>query len=161
VQPLGEPVPEKRRKKPMKSLLVFATLLAMAVLLTAAAATSPVTYVDHNKVAEVLAKGGALASGSDYRVTGNRRDGKGMVEVHNKETDIFYVIDGEATLVTGGTVVGGKTTAPDQIRGTEVQGGETHHLAKGDFMVIPAGTPHWFKEVPKSINYYTVKVVKP
>ena len=46
----------------MKSLLVFATLLAMAVLLTAAAATSPVTYVDHNKVAEVLAKGGALQS---------------------------------------------------------------------------------------------------
>ena len=81
--------------------------------------------------------------------------------MHNKETDIFYVIDGEATLVTGGTVVGGKTTAPDQIRGTEVQGGETHHLAKGDFIVIPAGTPHWFKEVPKSINYYTVKVVKP
>ncbi|HYR83228.1 MAG TPA: cupin domain-containing protein [Terriglobia bacterium] len=145
----------------MKPLLVFSALLAMAVLLTAAAATAPVTYVAHDKVAEVLAKGGPLASGPDYRVTGNRRAGPGQVEVHDKETDIFYVIDGEATVVTGGTVIGGKTTAPDQIRGTEIQGGETRHLAKGDFVVIPAGTPHWFKEVPKSINYYTVKVVKP
>jgi len=145
----------------MKFLLLVSTLLVMAVLLTAAAGTAPVTYVDHSKVAEVLAKGGPLATGPDYRVTGNRRAGPGMVEVHNKETDIFYVIDGEATLVTGGTVIDGKTTAPDQIRGASILGGETRHLAKGDFIVIPAGTPHWFKEVPKSVNYYTVKVVKP
>jgi quercetin dioxygenase-like cupin family protein len=45
--------------------------------------------------------------------------------------------------------------------GTDIQGGQVHHLTKGDVIVIPAGTPHWFKEIPHSITYYVVKVVKP
>jgi glc operon protein GlcG len=82
------------------------------------------------------------------------------VEVHDKETDIFYVTDGEATIVTGGTMAGGKMTKPGQWLGTSIDGGETRHLSKGDVMVIPAGTPHWFKEVPKEINYLVVKVIR-
>jgi len=58
-------------------------------------------------------------------------------------------------------MVGGKQTAPGQIRGTDVKGGETHHLSKGDVIVIPAGTPHWFKEVSPQVSYYVVKIVKP
>jgi glc operon protein GlcG len=85
----------------------------------------------------------------------------GQVEVHEKETDIFYVIDGQATLVTGGTMIGGKSTGPNQLRGTDIQGGETRHLTKGDVVVVPAGVPHWFKEVPQSIQYFTVKSIKP
>ena len=74
----------------------------------------------------------------------------------------MYVIDGTATLVTGGTMVGGKVTKPGQWLGTDVQGGDTRHLVKGDVVVVPAGTPHWFKEVPASgISYYVVKVLKP
>ena len=57
-------------------------------------------------------------------------------------------------------MVGGKQTKADQWLGTNIQGGETHHLVKGDMVVIPAGMPHWFKEVPQSMNYYLVKVVK-
>ena len=83
------------------------------------------------------------------------------MEVHDKETDTFYVLDGEANVVTGGSMIGGKVTGPGQQRGTEIKGGQTQHLAKGDVMVIPAGIPHWFKEVPKEINYYVVKVIKP
>ena len=83
------------------------------------------------------------------------------MEVHDKETDIFYIVDGEATFVTGGKMIGGKQTRANQWLGDDIQGGETHHLAKGDVITIPAGTPHWFKEVPKSINYYMVKVLKP
>ena len=78
-----------------------------------------------------------------------------------KETDIFYVVDGSATIVTGGTVPDAKETAPEQKRGTTVTGGVTQKLSKGDSMVIPAGTPHWFSEVPESITYYTVKVIEP
>ncbi len=54
----------------------------------------------------------------DLVVLGNHRVGAGEVEIHDKETDIFYVIDGSATFVTGGTIVGARTTAPGQIRGT-------------------------------------------
>ena len=50
----------------------------------------------------------------------------------------------------------------DQLLGTDIQGGQTHQLKKGDFITIPAGIPHWFKDVPASgITYYMVKVVKP
>ncbi len=120
-----------------------------------------VIYVDKDKVAAAFAKGGRLGAGSDYQASGARRTGAGQVEVHDKETDIFYVIDGEATFVTGGKMVGGTLARPDQWLGTDIEGGEVRQLKQGDFIVIPAGTPHWFKAVPQSINYYMVKVVKP
>jgi mannose-6-phosphate isomerase-like protein (cupin superfamily) len=130
------------------------------VLVLAADGASGVTYVDHDKVAAALAKGGSLVTSPDYLVSGSHRSGPGQVEVHAKETDVIYVVDGEATFVTGGTMVGGKTTKPGQMLGSNIQGGETHHLSKGDVIVVPAGTPHWFKEIPASISYYVVKVVK-
>lgn len=121
-----------------------------------------VTYVDAAKVAEAFAKGGPLGTGSDHVASVLRRVKPGQVEVHVKETDIFYIVDGSATFVTGGTMVGGKETRPNQMLGTDIQGGQTHQLKKGDFISIPAGIPHWFKDVPASgITYYMVKVVKP
>ncbi len=74
---------------------------------------------------------------------------------------MIHVIDGEATFVTGGTMVGGKSTKAGQHIGSDITGGQTHHLTKGDVIVVPAGTPHWFKEVPHSVSYYVVKVLKP
>jgi mannose-6-phosphate isomerase-like protein (cupin superfamily) len=146
--------------------LLFLTAALLGTLLGAsgllfAGDPAPVTYVDAAKVAVALEKGGALAKGDDFTVSGARRTGPGQVEVHDKETDIFYIVDGEATFVTGGKMIGGKQTRPDQWLGQNIEGGETHHLAKGDVITIPAGTPHWFKEVPKSVNYYMVKVLKP
>jgi mannose-6-phosphate isomerase-like protein (cupin superfamily) len=136
-------------------------LIAAAFVLVAADKPAAVTYVDHDKVADALAKGGKIAAGSDYSASGARRTGPGQVEVHEKETDVLYILDGEATFVTGGTMTGGKLTSPGQHLGANIEGGETHHLHKGDFIMIPAGTPHWFKEVPQSVNYYVVKVLKP
>ncbi|HWF11187.1 MAG TPA: cupin domain-containing protein [Bryobacteraceae bacterium] len=138
-----------------------AALLVVAGMMTGADVTAPVTYLGHDKAADVLVKGGAIAKADDYTVSGARRDKAGQVEVHEKETDIFYVTDGEATFVTGGTMIGGKLSRPGQWLGSEIQGGETHHLTKGDVIVIPAGTPHWFREVPKSMSYLLVKSIKP
>ena len=141
----------------MRYVFVLAAFLTAAVLLGAAAENATVTYADHDKVA----KGGAIVTASDYTVSVLRRGAAGQVEVHEKETDIFYVTEGAATLVTGGTMIGGKTTAPNQLRGASIEGGTTHKLTKGDVIVIPAGVPHWFKEVPQSIQYLTVKSIKP
>ena len=58
-------------------------------------------------------------------------------------------------------MIGGKNTKAGEWLGTDIQGGESHHLSKGDVIVIPAGVPHWFKEVPKSVSYFGVKVIKP
>jgi hypothetical protein len=71
------------------------------------------------------------------------------------------VIDGDSTFVTGGTMIGGKVTKAGQSLGADIKGGDTHHLSKGDVIVVPAGVPHWFKEVPHSVSYYVVKVLKP
>ena len=140
-------------------------LLFLASALTAAglvAAEAPkVSYIGHDKVSESLARGGNLVTASDLTVLGSHRTGPGQVEVHDKETDIFYVTEGAATLVTGGTMIGGKVSRPGQWLGSDIQGGETRHLGKGDVVVIPAGIPHWFKEVSPSISYYVVKVLKP
>jgi len=144
----------------MRLLFAGAGLLTLAIWLAAASGPSGVTYVSHDKVVAALSKGGSLVSAPDLLVSGSHRDKAGQVEVHEKETDVFYVVDGSATFVTGGTMVGGKTTKPGQLLGSDIQGGETHHLSKGDVIVIPAGIPHWFKEVPQSVTYYVVKVLK-
>jgi mannose-6-phosphate isomerase-like protein (cupin superfamily) len=124
-----------------------------------------VTHIDGDTVAAALSGRGRAAVGplvttKDYTVSGLRRSGPGQVEVHDRETDIFYVTDGEATFVAGGTIVGGRQTAPGQHRGTDIRGGETMTLRKGDVVTVAAGTPHWFKAVSPSISYLTVKVLK-
>jgi hypothetical protein len=124
------------------------------------AADAPVVFVGHDAVAAALLKGGPMVTASNLVVQGGHRDKAGQVEVHEKETDVIYVQAGEATFVTGGKMIGGKLTKPGQFLGTEIEGGETHHLTKGDAIVVQAGTPHWFKEVPGSISYFVVKVLK-
>ena len=142
----------------MKLLLAMTTTVLMSAFLLSAA---DVNYVDHEKVAAALAKGGPLVKDAAFTVSGSHRDKGGQVEVHDKETDVMYVVDGEATFVTGGTMVGGKVTRPGQSIGSDIKGGQTHRLTKGDVITVPAGTPHWFKEVPRSVSYYVVKVLKP
>ena len=144
----------------MRHLILICSLLALATI-TLAAQKPAVVYVPADKVASAIKDGTRIAAGSDFIALGAKRSGPGQVEVHDKETDTFYVIDGEATFVTGGKMIGGKVTGANQLRGTSIEGGETHHLKKGDFISVPAGMPHWFKEVPTSINYYVVKAVKP
>lgn len=141
----------------MKFTAAFLFLTACALL---TAADAPVSFIGHDRVAEGLAKGGVMLTESNLIVQGGHRDKAGQVEVHDKETDVIYVQNGEATFVTGGKMIGGKLTRPGQYLGTEIQGGETHHLTKGDVIVVQAGTPHWFKEVPGTISYFVVKVLK-
>jgi uncharacterized cupin superfamily protein len=145
----------------MRLWLALASVLSIAVLAYAQQhAPSAGIHVDPARVAEALAKGGTLVTRPDLIVQGSHRDKPGQVEVHDKETDVLHILDGEATFVFGGTMVGGKTTRSDQWLGTDITGGETHHVGKGDVFVIPAGLPHWFKEVPKSVSYFVVKVIK-
>jgi glc operon protein GlcG len=96
--------------------------------------------------------------GRNYMVHASHRDSAGMAEVHELDADIIYVLEGSATFVTGGTVEDGKVTAANEIRGSAITGGELRRIAKGDVLIVPNGTPHWFKEVSGTLNYYVVKV---
>jgi quercetin dioxygenase-like cupin family protein len=145
----------------MKLLLLFASLFTIGALVAAQTDGSGVVHVDPEKVAAALAKGGSLVTRPDLLVSGSHREKGGQVEVHDKETDVLYILDGEATFVTGGQMVGGKVSQPGQWLGSDITGGQMRHIAKGDVFVVPAGVPHWFKEVPKSVSYFVVKVLKP
>lgn len=144
----------------MKLTITIAAVLALAALMLAADDTKGAVYISHDKVAAALAKGGPLVTRPDLTVSGSHREENGHVELHEKETDVFYVTAGSATFIAGGSIVGDKVTKPGQHTGTDIKGGTTYHLSQGDVMVIPAGMPHWFKEVPKSVSYYVVKVLK-
>ena len=82
----------------------------------------------------------------------------GKAEVHDHQGDVFYVIDGGCEFVTGGSVVSGVPESPGETRGKSISGGEEHHLAKGDVIRVPAGVPHWVKNIQgKEFVYLVVK----
>jgi mannose-6-phosphate isomerase-like protein (cupin superfamily) len=140
----------------MKSLGILALLLTLTIAVAADGVPTVVTYVPNSKVTEVMMKGGEIVNDKGLVILANRR-GAGEVEVHDKTNHIFIIVEGEATFVTGGTLVGAKNTAPGQIRAANVQGGQTHQLKKGDVITVPAKTPHWWKDVPtKTIAYYAI-----
>ncbi|HKE87111.1 MAG TPA: cupin domain-containing protein [Vicinamibacterales bacterium] len=140
----------------MKFICLSALLTSMAVVVAADGVPTVVTYVPHEKVAATMVKGGQIIADHGLIVLAQRR-GAGEVEVHEKTNHVFIIVEGEATFVTGGTLVDAKDTAPGQRRAPSVKGGEVHHLSKGDVITIPAKTPHWFKDVPtQTIAYYAV-----
>lgn len=134
-------------------------VLALFLLMAAA---DPVTHIPAKDVAAALQKQqfATLTKGDNYSAMVAYRTTAGQSELHEHETDVFYVMDGSATFTTGGTIVGGKTTAPNEIRGTGIQNGTSRRISKGDVLTIPAGTPHWFSEVHGSVTYMIVKVAK-
>ena len=137
--------------------------LAKSIAQESSSATAA-TFLDHAKVSAAFAHPNfnVLFSGKsgegNFIIMAASRDKAGEVEVHNLDTDIFYMLSGTATLVTGGTTVEPKTTAPEEIRGKSIDGGEPHRVSEGEVIVIPHGVPHWFKEVHGALQYFVVKV---
>jgi mannose-6-phosphate isomerase-like protein (cupin superfamily) len=140
----------------MKTLRILAMVAVLGMVVSADGVPTVVTYVPNSKVTEVMTKGGEIVNDKGLIILANRR-GAGEVEVHDKTNHIFIIVEGEATFVTGGTLVGAKNTAPAQIRAASLNGGQTHQLKKGDVITVPAKTPHWWKEVStKTIAYYAI-----
>lgn len=141
------------------SLMTLALLLVLHVgIARAQADDSQVTYLASEQVKAAFAKGVPMVEVADYKIHASRREGPGMAEVHTRDTDIAYVLKGSATLVTGGTPTDLKPTGAEELRGSGIAGGETRKLEPGDVVIIPNGTPHWFKEVSIPFLYYVVKV---
>ena len=134
-------------------------IFAVTAITNTGAQVSPVTYFDKDQVTAAFAKGMPLLEVPEYKIHGSRRTKSGPAEVHEHETDVVYVLEGSATFVTGGKLFGANTVSAGEIRGTDVQGGETRKLAKGDVVVVPPNTPHWFKEVSDPVLYFVVKPI--
>ena len=121
---------------------------------------APVLFFDASQVSTSFSKGAVLLDGANrnYMVHTSRREKPGQAEVHTLDTDIIYVLEGNATFVTGGTAIESKETAPNEFRGSRIDGGDVRQLTKGDVIIVPNNTPHWFKEVSGTFLYYTIKV---
>jgi mannose-6-phosphate isomerase-like protein (cupin superfamily) len=142
----------------MKLFATCALVIGMSALAITDGVPTAVTYVPHDKAASTFVKGGQIIGDKGLTMLATRR-GAGEVEVHEKTNHIFIITEGEATFVTGGTLVNARQTAPGQTRAANVEGGTTYHLTKGDVITVPAKTPHWFKDVPtQTIAYYAINL---
>ena len=86
------------------------------------------------------------------------REGDSGSEVHEKVADIIFVHEGEGAILIGGKMIGGQPSAPDEIRGTALEGGTRYPIAKGDSIYVPANMPHQFF-VEKG-KHFVITIVK-
>jgi mannose-6-phosphate isomerase-like protein (cupin superfamily) len=75
--------------------------------------------------------------------------------VHEKEAELFYVIEGSGTMVTGGKLVN-PTRNGDNLTAATVEGGTTQKMSKGDFLLVPEGVPHWFSKIDGELTLMTL-----
>jgi len=85
-----------------------------------------------------------------YNVSLEYRASVGPAAVHDTEAELFYVVDGSATLVTGGTLTD-STRNGANLTGKGIQGGMSRKVAKGDFIIVPEGQPHWFSAIDGTV----------
>jgi mannose-6-phosphate isomerase-like protein (cupin superfamily) len=93
-----------------------------------------------------------------YNANLEYRASVGPAAVHEKEAEVFYVIDGSATMVTGGKLVNETRTNAENLSGTAIEGGTSQPMAKGDFLIVPENTPHWFSQINGTIVLMTLHV---
>ncbi|MEO8360155.1 MAG: cupin domain-containing protein [Vicinamibacteria bacterium] len=147
------------------SRLTLAAMIAMTTLGSASdqtppaegGGTSPTTIISAADLTAAFAKSKSFLETPEYRISTARREGPGDVEIHTVDTDIFYVIEGTATLVTGGEMLESRQTGPHEFRGSSIKGGVTKTVGKGDMIIIPKNDPHWFKEVKAPFIYLVIK----
>lgn len=155
--------------------ICFAVTLAVAIAFAQQrGAQAPVTYKSAADVAALIAsakgknatKAQALISQNilnlaPYKASLEYRSGVAAASVHEKEAEFFYVIDGSATLITGGKLVGESRTNAENLTGTAIEGGNSQAVAKGDFIVVPENTPHWFSEIKSTLVLMSLHVPRP
>lgn len=104
-----------------------------------------------------------IANTDQYRINIVRRGRAAGAIAHQGNTEVHYIIDGSGTFVSGGTIVRpeGGSAAGRGASAAEIQGGVSRHVTKGDVVVIPENSPHWYKDVEGSITYLEVRFVAP
>ncbi|HEY6467460.1 MAG TPA: cupin domain-containing protein [Candidatus Acidoferrales bacterium] len=139
----------------MRSFVISIALTIAAVAVVAqqpAAQTAPPEIKTYTSAVDVQAliaqkKAAPLLAAAPYSVNMEYRATVGPAAVHEREAEIFYIIEGTATLVTGGKLVNETRSNPTNLSGTAVEGGSSRTVSKGDFILVPEGTPHWFSKI--------------
>jgi mannose-6-phosphate isomerase-like protein (cupin superfamily) len=92
-----------------------------------------------------------------YNANLEYRASVGTASVHETEAEMFYVIEGSATLVTGGKLVG-ETRNGENLTGSAIEGGNSQAVAKGDFIMVPEKTAHWFSKIDQTLVLMSIHV---
>jgi uncharacterized RmlC-like cupin family protein len=125
----------------------------LAVLLERAAYLRKLARAGDGQASETLKEYPRHATMLSFRA----RDG--VAELHENFADLFYVLDGRATLITGGKVVAAETIAPGEIRGVSIEGGVRQELGAGDVAHVPAGVPdQMLVAAEKTFTRFVVKI---
>ena len=150
--------------------IILVALPAMALSLFAQSAGAPAAiYLSAADIGKGLSSAVAADAAAGAAVTISpgiavrRRSGAGEPQyaiVHPFSTEIYYVVEGTGTLVTGGALEMplAPSTDPDVVRSKAIKDGVTRTLAKGDVIVVPPGTPHWFNAIDGTITYLESRV---
>lgn len=102
-----------------------------------------------------------LLQAAPYSTNVEYRASVGNATVHVHEAEVFYVIDGSATMVTGGKLVGQTGPGGENLAGTGIEGGTTRKIGKGDFIMVPENTPHWFSAIDGVLVVMSMHVPRP
>jgi mannose-6-phosphate isomerase-like protein (cupin superfamily) len=151
--------------------------LIMTIAASAAWAQQPdpptKTYSSASDVAALLAKAKAdhkdgqatvienILRLAPYSANLEYRTSVGPAAVHEREAEMFYVLDGSATLVTGGKLANEKRTNAENLTGTGIEGGTAQAVSKGDVVIVPENTPHWFSAIAGSVVLMSLHVPRP
>jgi quercetin dioxygenase-like cupin family protein len=169
----------KRITTLVASLAAFLTCAS----LSAQSRTAPVVGVTSAEIEAVLKHTGPEGSGTDRQVRvadlGSYQIGVGILRrgptkpgapvaaiTHSQVTEVFYIVAGTGTLVTGGPVENDRAFPPETefVRlavgpssGGVFKGGERRRIAPGDVVIVPAGVPHGFDDITDQLTYLSVR----
>ncbi|HJZ99926.1 MAG TPA: cupin domain-containing protein [Bryobacteraceae bacterium] len=153
----------------IKLCIATAVLTAAAVAQQPGATQSVKVYSSSSDVAAMIAKAKAgrkenqpivtdrILQLAPYSANLEYRASVGPAAVHEKEAEMFYVIDGSATLTTGGKLTA-ETRNGDNLQGTGIEGGMSRTISKGDFVIVPENTPHWFSKIDGTLVLMSLHV---
>jgi mannose-6-phosphate isomerase-like protein (cupin superfamily) len=149
-QPAAEPAAAPAPGRAARPDIVYTTAADIEALIKKAAAEPPKPLV-----LETVVNLSPYRANLEYRAT------TAPAAVHETEAELMIVLDGGATLVTGGTLQGSQRLNPTNLSGTGIDGGTSQAVAKGDFMFVPQNTPHQLKDVKGVLKLITFHVPRP
>jgi mannose-6-phosphate isomerase-like protein (cupin superfamily) len=142
------------------TLLALSLVAALAGPLTAQTAPDATKlFTSASDIQALIAKAKSERKGNDpnvpepilklapYNMNLEYRASVGPASIHEREAEFLYVIEGTGTFVMGGKLVNQTRLNEANLTGTAIEGGTTRSVAKGDYMLVPPGTPHWFKAI--------------
>ena len=93
----------------------------------------------------------------EYRVAGL----PAAATAHEREGEMFYVVDGAGTVVTGGTLREEKRMNAENRSGSAIDGGTPRRITKGDWVMVPPNTPHWFSQIEGTLVMMSIHLPIP